>query len=169
MDLPTIKTHTNLAAFKVTSYIATCQVKKNKGICTMYTDNEFWFKATLTLPPQSAAKLLASPLIETDQSVILFTAFPCATGMISTLDLMALQEPCETPLSPLNNPMSGTKAHPVVPGGRPFTWIISTRVELNRSVADNKRRRVEKPTKHLLQELIELHESLNGQADCEDI
>jgi hypothetical protein len=162
-DLPTIRTHANLTAIKATGHISSCAVSKNNNLSSIYTDDKFWFKATFMYPPQVAESLLASPLIKTSQSVVVFTPFPCATGQISIKELVALQETRGTPLCPTN----GFKAHPVVPGGRPFTWSLPTLIELNRSVAENKKRRVGIPMKHVLHKLIELEESINGQRETD--
>ncbi|XP_006457291.1 hypothetical protein AGABI2DRAFT_181562 [Agaricus bisporus var. bisporus H97] len=154
----TVKAHTILAAFKTSGYITACEITPSTGLSNVFTDDQLWAKATLNYPPSLATDLLESPIITTNQSVVLFTPYPCPTSSISQKELDYLHERRTT-----NSQVADDiKVHSIIPGGRPFTWSRSRLIELNIHIQDNEARRVETPTIHILQELIDMMEKVNA-------
>ncbi|XP_006457650.1 hypothetical protein AGABI2DRAFT_123499 [Agaricus bisporus var. bisporus H97] len=160
-NVATVRTHTILAAFKVTGYVTTCHIMPSAGLSKVYTDDHLWLKVTMDYPPSKAVDLLGSPIVTTNQSVVLFTQFPCPTSSIALKELEYLFER-HTKLSLVSNEIT---AHPIIPGGRPFTWSRSKLIELTLSIQDNKTRRVDNPTIHVLQEAMEIIESMDTHVD----
>ncbi|KAF7783147.1 hypothetical protein Agabi119p4_2523 [Agaricus bisporus var. burnettii] len=155
-DISTVRAHADLAAFKTTGYITTCEVSENINTSNGYADDKHWLIVTLVYPLHIAQQLLASPVVKTNQSVVLFTDFPCASAKITISDFIALQESRHTSAGTLVE----LKAHSLVAGGRPYTWNIKWVLELERCIIENKHGRTKMPTKHLLHELVELNAAL---------
>lgn len=151
--------------YKSIGYEVECKVQENKSTPKIYEDDDLWFKTTLSLPSKAAAKLVSITTVESMSAVVVFTPFPCASQVISVEDLEEIREE-STPRPGITKEV---RAKTVARGGRPFTWSLRKAIQLNESIARNKKGKVAAPPKHPLQEFIELNETLNGPIDEEDL
>jgi hypothetical protein len=96
-------------------------------------DNPYWYRASITTTEQTAHNLIEESPIMTNQAVVLFIPFPCATGHIipnEVVDAYAAKQPEQ------HSSCGGMTSFSIEGKGRPVTWSCKKYLIINVSIEE---------------------------------
>jgi hypothetical protein len=110
-------------------------------------DDPYWYQASITTTEQMAHNLIEESPIMTDQAVVLFIPFPCATKHIipnEVVDAYAAKQPKQC------SSCRGMTSFSITEKGRPATWSCKKYLIINASIKECLSQKKKITQKHFL-------------------